>query len=305
MRVKIVVNSGEEAGTARTVAPGQTLRVGRSQPSELRLPDDAMLSSVHFSLEVGPESCLINDLGSKFGTIVNGQKVQKTELFNGDKIEAGRTHFSLMIDGGVASSSNHKPLTEEPVTDEPMPAPLEVVASPLGAVQKSVLAYFQALASTSTVYGILDAAREPTILARLNKHGEQCQSLYEGDKGESLAPFGPWLVRLPGTSPLLSELIGDGWGKSWGVYLTSAYPFADIRKHFRQFLRVQLPDGRMVYFRYYDPRVLRTYLSTLTPPDAKNFYGNIQRFALETEDGNGILEYSPFVKSPSLIQLSE
>ena len=31
------------------------------------------------------------------------------------------------------------------------------------------------------------------------------------------------------------------------------------RGHLRKFLISKLPDGRQVYFRYYDPRVLRTY----------------------------------------------
>lgn len=305
MQLKIVVNTGDEAGTSMTVAAGQTLRVGRTQPAELRLPGDSLLSSVHFSLNVLPESCQISDLGSKFGTSVNGQKVQQSELADGDVIEAGRTKFLVTIAGLTSSSANHRPLTEDPAS-VPLQIPAQAIAppAPLGQVQSSVLTYFQNLAATGTVYGIMDAAREPMILTYLNKHGEQCQSLYEGEPGEALAPFGPWLVRLPGHSALLSELIGQGWGNSWGIYLASSLPFAEVRKHFRRFLRVKIPDGRQVYFRYYDPRVLRTYLASSMPHEQKEFFGSIQRFVLEMPEGEGILEYSPHSKNPKSIVLA-
>lgn len=304
MELKIVVNSGDEAGATRKLGPGQSLRVGRTQPAELRLPDDAMLSSLHFSLTVQADHCLITDLGSKFGTQVNGQKIQEAELANGDKIDAGRTRFLITIDGQTRTSQPPSlidaPSAEVPPAVEPEP----VVALKSTSKQQQILTYLQTLASTTTLFGIMDAAREPSILMRLHKHGEQCQSLYEGEKGQSLAPYGPWLVRLPSASPLLVELVNEGWGQSWGIFLTSMLSFADVRKHFRHFLKVQLPDGRHVFFRYYDPRVLRTYLASSLPQDLKEFYGTMQRFVMEAEEGNAILEYTPHSKGAMCIALT-
>lgn len=309
MELKIVVNSGEEAGSSRTVTPGQTLRVGRTQPAELRLPDDAMLSTVHFSLELQTDVCRITDLDSKFGTQVNGVKIQTAELAHGDIIRAGNTSFGIQIVGSIRppqqSSPSPAPMPVAEATPPPIVPPADPEPAPAVSLDRlQVLAYLQALASTTSLFAILDAAREPSILQRLHQHDEQCQSLYEGEKGESLAPFGPWLVRLPATSKLLAELVKDGWGKSWGVFLTSSLSFADVRKHFRQFLRVQLPDGRFVYFRYYDPRVLRTYLASSTQHDLRDFYGTMQRYVMEAAEGDGILEYLPHAKGARKIVVS-
>ncbi len=52
-------------------------------------------------------------------------------------------------------------------------------------------------------------------------------------------------------------------GGSTGAFLLSALRISrSLRKHFRTFLMVKSPEGDRLYFRYYDPRVLRVYLPT-------------------------------------------
>jgi len=134
------------------------------------------------------------------------------------------------------------------------------------------------------LYAILDAARDPTVLAILFQSDQEYQSLYEGAEGQKLAVVAPYLVRLPKDSPLLEVVVRASWGKSWGVFLTSDSPFAEVRRHLRQFLMVKLPEGKQVYFRFYDPRVLRVYLPTCTAEETRTFLGPLKCYLVDGEE---------------------
>jgi len=65
-----------------------------------------------------------------------------------------------------------------------------------------------------------------------------------------------------------------------------------LRHHLRTFLRVRAPDGRVLYFRYYDPRVLRVYLPTCNATELKQVFGPIRRFDMESPDGRAVLSFA-------------
>ena len=142
------------------------------------------------------------------------------------------------------------------------------------------------------LFALLDAARDHRVRALVAESGEEYQSLYEGAQGKELDEAAPYLVRLPAGSSLLERLVRDGWGESWGVYLTCAEPFKDIRKHFRHFLMVKAEDGRELYFRFYDPRVLRVFLPSCSPGEAAEFFGPIRRFWCEHPAPPVMLEFT-------------
>jgi len=146
-------------------------------------------------------------------------------------------------------------------------------------------------AEPEPLYAILDAARDPLVLALLLESEEKHQSLYEGAKGDRLVASAPYLVALPRESSFLDALIEEGWGSSWGVYLTCDQPFDEVRKHLRRFLMVELDARKPVYFRYYDPRVLRVFLPSCTPQEAAEFFGPIGAFAMESEDSQSLLRF--------------
>jgi len=76
------------------------------------------------------------------------------------------------------------------------------------------------------------------------------------------------------------------------VYLTCDRPFAEVRKHLRRFLTVELEgSSKPVLFRFYDPRVLRVFLPTCTPKEVLEFFGPIKRYVLEGEEPKLILQY--------------
>jgi pSer/pThr/pTyr-binding forkhead associated (FHA) protein len=265
------VQSGLRKGDKIRLNPGQVARIGRSANADFAFSEDSHMSSAHFSLDCG--TCRLADLKSRNGTLVNGQKVDAAVLKNSDTIVAGETAFLVRIEGEEAGLVD----TE---------AKLAADATPQERLLYLLRRDFQPL------YAVLDAARDTKILALLLQSNEEYQSLYEGPQGAKLAQVAPYLVRLKKDSLLLEKLVRDGWGESWGVYLTCASEFNEVRRHLRHFLEVMLPEGKQAYFRYYDPRVLRVYLPTCTFEETDYFFGPIKNYLMEDEDPETLLQFS-------------
>jgi len=263
------VQSGLRKGDKIRLNPGQVVRIGRTDKSDFAFADDSHMSSAHFSVDCGAGGCRLGDLRSRNGTLVNGQKVDAATLKNGDTIVAGETVFLVRIEGEDTAAVDR----------------LAPDATPQERLLYLLRSDFQPL------YAVLDAARDIKILALLLKSNEEYQSLYEGPQGAKLAQVAPYLVRLKKDSILLEKLVRDGWGESWGVYLTCASEFNEVRRHLRHFLEVMLPEGEQVYFRYYDPRVLRVYLPTCTFEETDSFFGPIQNYLMEDED-HSLLQFA-------------
>jgi hypothetical protein len=309
MRITLETLTGASAGKRIVLESGQVVRVGRTGRAEVVFAEDAHMSGMHFALEWGAEGLVIRDLGSSNGTLVNGQRVEHAALAHGDRIRAGDTEFSVQMEAGTAGEETPSPRGALPLPagrpetasggtatalttqsaapsllDAPWLPPLTPVTSRL---LRALRQEFQPL------YALLDAARDPLVLAILFESKQEYQSLYEGTEGEKLSAVAPYLVRLPNDSPLLEVLARAAWGKSWGVFLTSDSPFTDIRRHLRYFLMVKLPEGKQVYFRFYDPRVLRVYLPTCTADETRTFFGPIKCFLVEGDKPEAALRFAP------------
>ncbi|MFO0802940.1 MAG: DUF4123 domain-containing protein [Gemmataceae bacterium] len=299
MRLTLVVQSGDSTGK-RFVAEGAALRVGRVAPAEVCVLDDPMLSASHFCIEAKDGNFIVRDLKSRFGTQVNGMAVVETTLQDGDTITAGRTRFAVEVVGGTVVSrttvSDPPPMPRERPAAEPQVAPDR---------NRRIAAALAFLREQRNLHVVLDAARNPAILPLIQKCGLVFESLYDGEKGAEIAAFGPWLVEIPRGGPFLDALVNEGWGDSWGVFLNCHSPFVEIRKQLRRHLLATLPDGREVYFRYYDPRVLRTYLQTCTPTELGGFFGPITQFFAESGDESSLLVYGPTFKHWQRIALDD
>ncbi|MGH9900520.1 MAG: DUF4123 domain-containing protein [Pyrinomonadaceae bacterium] len=127
------------------------------------------------------------------------------------------------------------------------------------------------------LYALFDAQRDPRALDFLKGSGEEYASLYEGERDAAIAPY---IARLTPETRLLETLVLEGWGKGWGVYLTSAASLAALRDYFRQTLLVKVGD-REFLFRFYDPEFLRGTLRTSTPEETAKFFGPISRYFIE------------------------
>ena len=105
MQVTLTVTDGPHLGRVFTFREHDNFIVGRAACAHFRLPlKDKYFSRVHFMVEVNPPSCRLVDMGSTNGTRVNGRKVAKADLEDGDRIQGGETGISVAIEEGVDSS---------------------------------------------------------------------------------------------------------------------------------------------------------------------------------------------------------
>ena len=77
LTVILEIRDGPSAGGKIGLQPGQSVRVGRTARADFVLPEDSHLSGVHFSVECDEKGCVLRDLGSSDGTLVNGQRVTR------------------------------------------------------------------------------------------------------------------------------------------------------------------------------------------------------------------------------------
>ena len=133
------------------------------------------------------------------------------------------------------------------------------------------------------VHALLDGARDRRIERMVRRVGNDYGCLYSGKLSERLKAAAPYLVRLGQRAKFTRELLEQGWGRSWGIFVVTHQEVAvgKLRRHFRPFLKVKDESGRTLVFRYYDPRVLRVYLPTCTDSEAEQFFGPVVKFWTE------------------------
>jgi len=86
--------------------PGALKTLGRAARADF-IVDTALVSRVHCRLSVSDVNVLhLEDLGSTNGTFVNGKKVTRTTLANGDKVTVGRVEF-------VVNTADNEPESEK------------------------------------------------------------------------------------------------------------------------------------------------------------------------------------------------
>jgi hypothetical protein len=144
---------------------------------------------------------------------------------------------------------------------------------------------------TRSVYAVLDGASIPGLLAKLHQHQPDYSCLYRGELPPEMAEVAPYLVHLQVNTEFTSWVTGEGWGKNWGIFALSSSDLRNLRQHFRGFLTVYDPNTRPMLFRYYDPRVLRTYLPTCNSEELAAIFGPVDSYLVEDESGDGLLRF--------------
>lgn len=295
---------GEPHAGRRVVVPfGQTLKVGRlERDNQLTVPD-RLLAPTHFELawdgvayratdlsrgvkkhpgcqsacfqealrnEACRGTCRVYDRSSDNGLYLNGKKIETAGVSDGDVLVAGATCF-------VVALAETPP--EAPERSAPPPSPKLALTTEQ---QTRALDFFAQ--QTLPLYVVLDAARDPAVLDTLAVNEAVYYSLYDGPEGEKLEEVAPYLVEVRSRSPLLETLVRAHWGKSWGSYVYALAEFKTLRRHLRRFLLVEDERGTRMHFRFYDPRVLRPFLPSLPAAEARDFFGPISHFIVESEE---------------------
>jgi small-conductance mechanosensitive channel len=93
---RLFVTDGSDAGLSFDLGEGPVL-VGRSKGCGIPL-SDAQVSKEHCRIEWEPTGYVVTDLGSSFGTRVNGRAISREPLVNLDHLEVGSTTLVMEID---------------------------------------------------------------------------------------------------------------------------------------------------------------------------------------------------------------
>jgi len=139
------------------------------------------------------------------------------------------------------------------------------------------------------LFALLDAAGEPSVPDLLAASGSRYMSLYDGDSYSNVAPY---LVTLEKDSKFINQLVREGWGNGWIVFLTCGQSLEDLRNYYRSALMIKMPDGREFFSRFYDPVFFRKFLDGYSAAEADRFFGPVSSFLMESENPDILLEFT-------------
>lgn len=142
------------------------------------------------------------------------------------------------------------------------------------------------------VYAVLGGASVPGLVKKLYEHEPDYCCLYRGELQPDTAAVAPYLVQIEAEGGFTEWILRDGWGVNWGIFIQSTANLRRLRNHFREFIKVELPDRRTVLFRYYDPRVFRSFLPVCNASELGKFFGPVQSFVVEGETPETAIKYS-------------
>ncbi|RYD38876.1 MAG: DUF4123 domain-containing protein, partial [Verrucomicrobiaceae bacterium] len=134
-------------------------------------------------------------------------------------------------------------------------------------------------------YAIIDGAACEGLLDRLDEFQPEFCCLYAGELEEDVEEVAPYLIRLEHDHPYTLWLLENIKSKPWGIFCKAPSTLREMRKHFRKFLIVKGPEGKNLYFRYYDPRVLPTFLPTCEQGQRAEFFGPVNSYLTINERG--------------------
>jgi len=310
MAIALFIATGPNTGQQIPVGTGQMVRVGRTSRADYAFPNDTYLSGVHFEIGYNEGGCAIRDLGSSNGTFVNGARLEQASVAvnDGDEISAGEMTFLVQVSSG----------------EQPLAAPAAAVAPEAGApgvspertarrfapgcepkaAARTVLTGDQKRArdilmyQNAPLFAVVDVARDGSLPQLLGTPALRSQPLFVTEPAAGHAPI---LVELGQASSLseradvhtfLETLLRSGWGKSWGIFLTSLSSLDDLAAHFRGFLLPHTGDERPLHLRLYDPRVLRAFLPTCEPAEIAAIFGPIVSYLIESDRPDTMLALS-------------
>ncbi|MBW2700193.1 MAG: FHA domain-containing protein [Deltaproteobacteria bacterium] len=155
--------SGKYHGGEFPLQPNKEIVVGRSSELDMVLVED-MVSRKHAKIVTTDSAVMIQDLGSTNGTFVNGEKVRKARLKEGDRILVGTSILKLVA--LEASGAGDMPIDQAAAKDkmERLAKRRARSSSPMsGRIDEVPLPDLLQLFSTSKKSGVMVVRRDPHV----------------------------------------------------------------------------------------------------------------------------------------------
>jgi hypothetical protein len=164
-------------------------------------------------------------------------------------------------------------------------------------------------------YAIIDGAAALGLPAMLTADQSQNSCLYLGELSPELNATAPYLIALKPYGRVHEWLLNQ-WGQHQCIYaiVSSQVDFEAVYKHFRSLLIITNSDNnKSIYFRYYDPRTLRRFLTCASQNQARKLFGPVQFYLLENsqidpedntierywEEDTGV-QHTPLISPPQI-----
>jgi hypothetical protein len=294
--IALTVTSGALAGTRFRLEDGRTV-VGRTSECTCVVADPS-LSRRHFELWPEEKEWHVQDLQSRNGIAVNGTVVRHAVVRAGDEIRAGDVTFRLVAvtarladpddtnaspppAGGGSAALRLFPTVEPTLSAEaPPPASMSLAAALVASLRPS-----------PTVYALIDGAQAFELAFAARLMGHELYTIFSGDLAGILAHVGPCLVVIGERSAFLAEWV-KRVGTHVGVLFESTAEFESLCRHLRHIFVATDEEHQKYFFRFYDPRVLRTFLPTCHAEELKEFFGPIDRWVAEAADASAFTSFT-------------
>ena len=143
----------------------------------------------------------------------------------------------------------------------------------------------------ANTFAVLDGASVPSLLEKLEQWQPEFVCLYRGDLNPDLAEVAPYLLRLESGTEIAEWILSKGWGNHWGIFAIAEADLQAMRQHLRRFLTVYDENGKPLLFRFYDPRVLGTYLPLCNEAELATMFGPVSAYLLESEHADRLLHF--------------
>jgi len=152
--------SGKYQGGEFPLRPNREIIIGRSSDLDMVLVED-MVSRKHAKISTDQNVVTIQDLGSTNGTFVNGEKVRKADLKDGDRILIGTSIIKIVyVDGESTSSMTEtEARSKMAVTANKRAAPKSMA----GSIEEIPLPDLLQLLSTSRKSGVLVVRSDASV----------------------------------------------------------------------------------------------------------------------------------------------
>lgn len=125
-------------------------------------------------------------------------------------------------------------------------------------------------------YVVLDGAQNSSLLDWLcGSDAPPYECLFASDLPPDMAEVAPYLIKLEFGSRFSNDFIKNEWSANFGILLISSVELPVVWRHLRQHALVYGPELEPMYFRFYDPRVLRMFLPTCDEMQLKDFFGGL------------------------------
>jgi hypothetical protein len=136
---------------------------------------------------------------------------------------------------------------------------------------------------------VVDTASSSDLYPWLMAQSFDMYSLYSGLDATLLAEVAPYLIKV-GPSPAVQQLIVQSWGEARLIFIESEASAEALRIQLKKNLIVKLANGKDGYFRFYDPRALRSFIGATNFDQLDHLFGSaIRRIHIEQDSGTSIM----------------